>query len=417
MTSGTNITRVLSLLAAWLVAALLLPPACAADAADAVDAVDAVDASRIHFRRTQLDDKFRSEGAAVGDFNQDGKPDIAAGNIWYEAPNWTPHPLRDKPAEFDPLGYSDSFATFADDVNGDGWTDEIVVDTPSQSTSWYENPKGAEQPWARHVIAPVSNNESPLFVDLDKNGERALVMGVAPTPAVADGPDRHMAILRRLTDRTQPWAEQSISSLASPGTKKYSHGLGVGDINGDGRNDVLVPEGWWEAPAGASVDPWKFHPIGFEQPVAHMVVYDFDGDGRNDIACSSAHGVGMWWLRQTSDGWEPHQIDDRFSQSHSLCLADINGDGLPDLVTGKRWWAHGPKGDVNPEQPAVLYWYELQRKDSRPVWIPHEIDHDSGIGTQFEVADVNGDGLLDIVTSNKKGVFYFEQYRDAADAK
>ena len=92
-----------------------------------------------------------------------------------------------------------------------------------------------------------------------------------------------------------------------------------------------------------------------------------------------------------------------------LCLADINGDGLPDFVTGKRWWAHGPKGDVDPDEPAVVYWFELTRKDGKPVWIPHQIDDDSGVGTQFEVADINGDGLLDIVISNKKGAHLFIQ--------
>jgi hypothetical protein len=121
--------------------------------------------------------------------------------------------------------------------------------------------------------------------------------------------------------------------------------------------------------------------------------------------------VGIWWHEQLADGWKTHQISDAISQTHSLCLADINGDKLPDFVTGKRWWAHGPKGDARPDEPAVVMWFELSRRDGRPVWTPHEIDHDSGVGTQFEVADVNGDGLLDVVTSNKKGSYYFEQVR------
>jgi hypothetical protein len=97
-----------------------------------------------------------------------------------------------------------------------------------------------------------------------------------------------------------------------------------------------------------------------------------------------------------------------------LCQADINGDGLPDFVTGKRWWAHGPKGDPGSDQPPVLYWFELSRQDGKPQWTRHEIDNDSGVGTQFEVGDVNGDGLLDIAIANKHGVYYFEQQRGAA---
>lgn len=143
-----------------------------------------------------------------------------------------------------------------------------------------------------------------------------------------------------------------------------------------------------------------------------MYVYDFDGDGDSDVLSSAAHRVGIWWHEQLPEGkWQTHLIHDSFTQSHALCLADINSDGLPDFVTGKRWWAHGPKGDLNPDHPAVLYWFELKREGGRPTWIPHQFDHDSGVGTQFEVADVSGDGLADVVTSNKKGVFYFEQVR------
>src|SRR5439155_26816863 len=131
---------------------------------------------------------------------------------------------------------------------------------------------------------------------------------------------------------------------------------------------------------------------------AQMYVFDFDGDGDNDVLSSSAHGIGVWWHEQLpGEKWETHLIWSGFSQSHALCLADINGDGLPDFVTGKRWWAHGPKGDINPGDPAVMYWFELRRVNGTAEWIGREFDHDSGVGTQFEVADVNGDGLLDVV--------------------
>ncbi len=142
-----------------------------------------------------------------------------------------------------------------------------------------------------------------------------------------------------------------------------------------------------------------------------MYVYDFDGDGDADVLTSAAHNIGIWWYEQTKEGWTQHEIDNSFSQSHALCLADINRDGLPDFVTGKRWWAHGPGGDPNPGDPAVVVWFELSRKDGKPQWKAHRIDDDSGVGTQFEVADVDRDGLLDVVTVNKKGARWFQQQK------
>ena len=91
-----------------------------------------------------------------------------------------------------------------------------------------------------------------------------------------------------------------------------------------------------------------------------------------------------------------------------MVMADLNGDGLPDLVTGKRWYAHNG-GDPGGKEAAVLYWFEQKRNGKDAQWIPHKIDDDSGVGTQFVVKDMNGDGKLDIVISNKKGVFIFMQ--------
>lgn len=368
--------------------------------------------AKIRFKRTQLDAKFRSEGAAVGDFNHDGKMDISAGSVYYAAPDWQMHVVAEEAREYDPHGYSNSFCNFADDLNGDGWTDLLVVDFPGQQTWWFENPQSAEGSWKRHVLTPVTNNESPIYLDVDGDGQRELVAAFSPDAKNPDGPERQMGIIRRGADVFEPWKILAISDKGAKGTAKYAHGLGVGDVNRDGRNDVVIPEGWWEAPEKPGDAPWKFHEAPFGQPSSNMHVYDFDGDGDNDVLSSAAHQIGIWWHEQTADGWKTHEIDRSFSQTHSLCLADINGDGLPDFVTGKRWWAHGPNGDVNPGDPAVMFWFELTRKDGKPVWIPHEFDHDSGVGTQFEVADVNGDGLLDVATSNKKGVNYFQQVRE-----
>lgn len=360
-------------------------------------------AGDIKFKRTQIEGKFRSEGAAIGDLNNDGKADISAGSVYFAAPDWKMHVIADEPHEFDPANYSDTFCNFIDDVNGDGWNDVLVVDFPGKETWWFENPQTTGGKWKRHAAVPVTNNESPNMLDIDGDGRRELIF--------SDGENR-LAYAKPTADPAAPWKITPISKPNAPGTQKFSHGLGVGDVNGDGRLDILSNEGWWEAPAELGQGEWDFHAAPFGQPCANMYAYDFDGDGDNDILSSSAHAYGIWWHEQTPEGWKTHEIDKSFSQTHSLWLADINGDGLQDFVTGKRWWAHGASGDPGSDQPAVMFWFELQRENGKPKWIAHQFDHDSGVGTQFDVGDINGDGLLDVATSNKKGTNVFLQVRE-----
>jgi hypothetical protein len=363
----------------------------------------------ISFKKTQLDTKFRGEGVAIGDYNHDGKPDIASGSVWYSAPDWQMHLIEAEAKEYDPLKYSNCFNAFSDDLNHDGWADVIEVSYPFKETFWYENPQTAAGPWKRHVCVPVTNNESPNYLDVDGDGKRELIFAFEP--------GRKIGFAKPAVDPSAPWNIFAVSTENAPNTDKYSHGLGVGDIDKDGHNDILVPQGWWKSPADPTQVPWTFHPADLGDKVttsdraAQMQVYDFDGDGDNDVLSSAAHLLGIWWHEQTPEGFKIHEISKAFSQTHSLELADINGDGLPDFVTGKRFWAHGPKGDINPGDPAVLYWFELERKDGKVNWIPHQIDHDSGVGTQIEVTDINGDGLLDVAVANKKGVFCFLQTR------
>ena len=366
---------------------------------------------RIHFRKTQIDPDFRSEGVSVGDFNKDGKQDIVAGFVWYESPNWKMHKIIDAAKTYDPKQYSNSFVNFTRDLNGDGWTDVIVVDFPGMSTYWFENPQKGPIFWKRHQITSVSNNESPQFTDVTGDGKCEIVMGFSPDSKQPDGPDRRMAYLTANEDPVAQWTIHPVSAKAAPGTRRYDHGLGIGDVNLDGRNDIVVTKGWWEAPNGFGAGEWVFHVTNFGEDCSHMYVYDFDGDGDQDVLSASAHRYGIWWHEQVdTNEWVTHTIDNSFSQTHSLMLVDINSDGLKDFVTGKRWWAHGGN-DPGGDEPAVMHWFELKRDNGRAHWIRHQFDHDSGIGTQFEVADVNSDGLVDIVTSNKKGVYYFEQIR------
>jgi hypothetical protein len=366
----------------------------------------------VRFKKIVIDKTFRSEGVAIGDCNHDGRMDILVGDVWYEQPDlkadpaaaWPMHEIR-KVGAYDPKGYSQCFNAWVQDVNGDGWLDQVVVNWPGRSAFWYENPKNAPGHWKERLITRSACNESPQFRPLVPGGRAVLVCGSGGKMVWFSPPQ----------DLEQPWDLHVIAQGQKvPGTGGYSHGLGVGDLSGDGRPDVIVAGGYWEAPADPAQPDWPFHATKASGAFADMLAYDLDGDGASDLIATSAHGKGMWWYEQTKGeagaAFVQHEFSKAFSQTHSVMLADINRDGIMDLVTGKRFWAHGPKGDVEPDAPAVVAWFEVRRPEKGKVeFVLHEIDNDSGIGTQFEVADFNGDGRLDVITSNKKGVYLFLQ--------
>lgn len=358
----------------------------------------------ISFSKHIVHDQFISEGVAVGDINQDGKKDIVAGFYWFEAPDWTPHEIK-PPETFDyTKGYSHSFLNFLTDFNGDGWMDFISVDFPGKGVYAYTNPAGEEIHWQETLIDTNACNESPMMVDIDHDGGMDLVFG-------NEGPETMMWF--KPDSKGESWESLAISEENSPGTYRFSHGLGFGDVNGDGRKDIIIREGWWEAPEDRTQVPWQFHEQNLGEPCSQMHTFDFDDDGDADIISASAHAYGIWWHEQkVKDGqssFTRHLIDSSFSQTHGSALYDMNDDGLPDLVTGKRFFAHQGK-DPGGLEPAVIYWFELQRDDQKkPRWIPHLIDDNSGVGLQVVIEDLNDDGKPDIINSNKKGVIYFLQ--------
>lgn len=376
--------------------------------------VSAADPSPIKWKKTVIDKKFNSEGVAVADVNKDGKMDVLTGEIWYEAPDWKPHRIRpgkDDYTDGEKNIYSKSFACWAEDINGDGWTDLIVIGFPGAPCHWYENPQGKDGMWKQNVICDSACNESPQYGDLFATGKRALVMGYKDKQIVAFTPGQ---------DPTKPWTMLPISDPATvaPGSNHFAHGLGIGDINGDARPDVICTGGWWEQPAKAEGKPWTFHKAGFGDACADMFATDLDGDGKADVISSSAHNFGIWaHIQKPSKEGDPSFLkQDLFpklvSQTHALHYVDINGDGLKDMITGKRRWAHGPKGDADPSAPPKIFWFEAKKAaDGIITFTPHEIDDDSGIGTQFTVADFNGDKRMDIIVANKHGVYVLEQVK------
>lgn len=373
------------------------------------------------FKKIKLSDKFFSEGCTYGDFNKDGTLDFAAGPFWCEGPDFQKQHQIYEGSPVDPRGYSANFLAFAHDFNGDGWTDIFVVGFPGAESPWYENPQGKDQAWKRHVAFSVTDNESPTFGDLTGDGKPELVFHAhgllgwaAPDPA----------------NPTAEWTFHKISHTRDDRFHKFTHGFGFGDVDGDGKHDILEARGWWQQPPSLAGDPeWKYHAADFGTGGAQMYAYDVDGDNDNDVISAIAgHGYGLSWFEHKRDGdnitFARHDIlSDKpdqqvngvqFSQLHGIDLYDMDGDGLKDIVTGKRWWAHAPApdgtgGDPGVNDPAVLYWFGLKREGGTVTYAPHKIDDDSGVGTQVVAADINGDKLGDVLVGSKKGQFVFIQ--------
>lgn len=367
-------------------------------------------AGDVAWKRISIEAVFRSEGVTAFDVNKDGLIDVVNGEAWFQAPDWTRHEIRPlgeyKPAE----GYSHSFANFAYDFNNDGWTDFICIDFPGIPCYWFENPQGQSGHWKQHEIWHSAANESPQFADVTGDGKPELIIGSEPEEMIGYLEIPTGDAVYKKWDFRQVNAEK-IGSFAH----RYYHGLGVGDVNNDGRKDIVIPHGFWQQPETLG-GPWAFHPLtlgpgeGNAKTASDIHVEDLDGDGDNDIMLSSAHEIGVWWCENVGGNAEPkfkgYVIDDKYSQTHALCFADIDGDGTRDLITGKRFYAHGPNGDPDPQGEVVMYWYGLKKTAGKPPsFEAHKIVEgiDTGIGTQFLVTDVNADGKLDIVLSNKKG--------------
>ena len=385
------------------------------------------------FTKIQLHDQFWSEGANAGDLNNDGVKDIIAGPWWWPGPDFkTRHEYYPATTTFQLKGaettvtvpgfegflgrenkYSNNFFAWAHDFNKDGWNDILIIGFPGQDTSWFENPKKPSVHWVRHKIFDQTDNESPTFTDITGDGRPELVSITKGQYGYAE-PDWN--------NPSQSWRFHPISPDNKYGN--FTHGMGVGDVNGDKRLDLLEKDGWWEQPASLASDPvWRFHKQPLGTGGAQMYAYDVNGDGLNDIITSlAAHAFGLAWYEQYREGGEirfrehvfmnkdpkENAYGVKFSELHAIDLVDMDGDGLKDIVTGKRFWSHGRTGDPDRNDAAVIYWFKLVRKADKTVdFVPQLVDNESGVGTQVVATDINGDSRPDIVTANKRGAFVF----------
>ncbi len=364
-------------------------------------------AADLSFRRHAVNIESTYSASAVMDVNRDGRSDIVCGEWWYEAPTWKPHFLRQVQKI---RGRYDDYAHLPLDVNQDGWPDYVSANIRSQTIFWVEHPGASLGEWTKHMISTPGGMETARLVDVDGDGTPDVLPNCVRT---LDGKPFaawwELVTKRDAIGNTQPeWIRHELPAEVA------GHGIGFGDINGDGRNDIVGPRGWIEAPPDRRTDRWVWHrqfDLGPDCSIP-ILVYDVDCDGDNDLIWGRGHNIGLFWMEQTRDQddqpeWRRHAIDTSWSQAHSLLLADLDNDNRPELIAGKRYMGHEGR-DPAEFDPLVVYWYQFDLKTR--TWHRGVISPPgpAGFGLDPKASDLDGDGDVDIVGPGRSGLYWFE---------
>jgi len=372
-------------------------------------AAEAKESGWLCFRAQELH-QDRNEGLAVADFNSDGHPDISAGEYWYEGPKFTKQRRLRKLEPFARGEWLTNHGEHAIDLNLDGHPDIVTGSFMETAQDWYENPGPdglrEERMWTRHVLIDtgLKQHEASLMADIDGDGALELLINhwndgmpmryYKITPAVG-GPKVEMI------------------TIAEAGKETNGHGAGVGDLNGNGRKDIIYKNGWYEQFEGGK---WKHH-AAWTKPYMSLpaLVVDVNGGGRADILWGDGHNYGLYWeeqLEPAADGslrFQQHVIDDSWSQAHVLAWHDLDSDGKPELIAGKRYYGHGGS-DPGANDGVVIYAYKWSAEKAGFVRHPIVVGAPGvklgpGVGLQLRVVDLDGNGRPDLAAAGKSGTY------------
>lgn len=367
----------------------------------------------LQFQRTKLSDDAY-EAASAADINKDGKLDVVCGAYWYAGPDFkTAFKMCDVRRESE---YYDDFSDYPLDVNGDGYDDIVTGGWFGQTLAWRENPGAdagggvsASAPagssnahWKVHEIDKPGNIETVRFWDVDNDGVAEIIPNAADKIIV-------YKLVRSPEGKGTARFEKFVLREGGVG-----HGLGYGDINGDGRNDFLGVAGWAEQPVDGLKGKWTWHADwDFKMTSVPILVHDVDEDGLADLIFGAGHNYGLWWYKQGkgADGkrtWTKNSIDEERAQYHDMMLVDMDNDRELELVTGKRHRAHNGN-DPGEKDPLGVYYFEMNKGKFQRVTLDYgPADKTAGVGLYFWVADLDGDGWKDLIAPGKSGLYVFK---------
>ncbi len=343
------------------------------------------------------------EAVGIFDVDGDGVPDIVTGGYWYRGPDFREKfIIADKMPRY--RDYYDEFSVIPMDVDGDGCLDFVTGGWWGKSLRWRKNPGKHEfgwgmQVWEDHVIAEnIGSIETTRAWDFDGDGQLEIVPN---TPGNALCAYKLMG--------SGEWKRHVIYPHG------LGHGLGFGDVDGDGQGEFVTPKGILKAPAsGPLAGEWTFteeFDLGSDASIPVLVV-DVDGDGVNELIVGSSHSYGLSWWKQTAGAhgkrsWTKHAIDLSHSQYHDLHWADIDSDGQPELITGKRYLAHCGHDPGEFDDLGIYYFKWTGNGFAKQVISYGSPGIGKGCGIQFALADLRGTGRLDVIAPGKDGLCVF----------